>query len=148
MKYYAYGSNMSEKRMIDRGVKPNGKQVAFLDNYKFIINKRSYKNPDMGFANVVLENNGIVEGILYDINDDDILKLDRFEGAPKHYKRYEMNLRLLDNSIIKGLVYVANPKWVSLGELKATEEYKNHILEGKKFVSEQYYNMVLEKIKI
>lgn len=143
MKYFAYGSNMNEQRMLDRGVNFTSKELGILNGYKMIINKRSYKNPEMGFANIIPSLDEQVEGVLYEVSIDDIFKLDKFEGYPKHYNRRKMIVNSEES-----IVYVANPKWVSIGELKATEEYKNHILEGKKFVSEQYYNMVLEKIKI
>ena len=67
--YFAYGSNMSEKRMINRGLTPLSKQLGTLENYKFIINKKSYKNPNLGFANVMPSENDYVEGILYKIKD-------------------------------------------------------------------------------
>ena len=147
--YYAYGSNMSQKRMEKRGLKPTEKQVAYLDNYKFIINKRSYKNPKIGYANVIEKEGSVVEGILYEIKDNEIQMLDRFEGAHnKHYKREILNLRLLDGTYVKGVVYVANFGWTSPRQLKTTTEYKNYILEGREWISENYYNFLNESIQI
>jgi len=144
MKYFSYGSNMNPQRMLDRGVNFTDKKLGILNGYRMIINKRSYKNPEMGFANIIKDENSIVEGILYEVSSiDEIFKLDKWEGYPNHYNRVHMDVSGEDS-----IAYVANQKWVSETELKCTEEYKNHILEGKKFVSEQYYNMVLEKIKI
>lgn len=148
MFYFAYGSNMSESRMIARGIEPSGKQVAFLDNYKFIMNKRSYKNPKIGYANVLRESGSVVEGILYNVEDREIRLLDRFEGAPKHYSRETLNLRLSDGTIRQGVVYIANFGWTSPNTLKTTEEYKNYILEGKEWISENYYNFLNETIRI
>jgi len=129
--------------MLDRGVNFTSKELGILNGYKMLINKKSFKNPEMGFANISPSLDDHVEGVLYEVSVKDIFKLDKREGYPKHYNRRKL--------IVNGeeaIVYIANPKWVSETELKATEEYKNHILEGKKFVSEHYYNMVLEKIKI
>ena len=146
--YYAYGSNMSEKRMINRGLNPSNKQLAYLDNYEFIINKRSYKDPKVGYANVIEKKGSVVEGILYDVRDDEIKMLDRFESAPKHYSREILNLRLSNDEIVKGVVYVANFGWTSPRRLKTTTEYKNFILEGKDWISENYYNFLNESIII
>ncbi len=146
--YFAYGSNLSESRMIKRGLRPTGKQLAFLDNYKFIINKRSYKNPKVGYANVIPTQDSVVEGILYEVKDSEIVLLDRFEGAPKHYYREVLNLRLSDGSTIEGVVYIANFGWTSPNTLKTTTEYKNFILEGKDWISENYFNFLNESIKI
>ena len=146
--YFAYGSNMSEDRMINRGLQPKGKQVAFLDNYKFIINKRSYKNPQIGYANVKPSKGSIVEGILYEVKNNELNLLDRFEGSPKHYNRQILNLRLSNGTIVEGVVYIANFGWTSPKQLKTTTKYKNYILEGKGWISENYYNFLNESIKI
>ena len=147
MNYYSYGSNMSENRMIERGLQPTGKEIAFLDNYEFIINKRSYKNPKIGYANVIKKENSIVEGILYKVQEHEIKLLDRFEGSPRHYSREIMDLRLQDGTITQGVVYVANFNWISPNTLKTTPEYKNFILEGKNWISKNYYDFLNESIK-
>jgi gamma-glutamylcyclotransferase (GGCT)/AIG2-like uncharacterized protein YtfP len=146
--YFAYGSNMSQSRMIKRGLIPTNKQIAFLDNYEFLINKRSYKNPKIGYANVTEKKNSVVEGILYEVEDHEILLLDRFEGAPKHYSREILNLRLQDGSIVQGIVYIANFGWTSPRQLKTTSEYKKFILEGKEWISDNYYIFLNESIKV
>ncbi len=148
MKYFAYGSNMSEKRMIDRGLIPSGKQVAYLDNYEFLINKRSYKDPKVGYANVAEKKDSVVEGILYEVRDKEIEMLDRFEGYPSHYDRKILNLRLSNGVFVEGVVYIANFGWTSPKQLKTTIEYKNFILEGKEWISENYYNFLNESIII
>ncbi len=146
--YFSYGSNMSESRMIKRGLIPTTKEVAFLDNYEFIINKRSYKNPKIGYANIIPKNGSVVEGILYEVKDDEIQKLDKFEGVPLHYYREMLNLRLQDGSIAQGVVYIANFGWTSPNTLKTTTTYKNFILEGKGWISENYFNFLNESIKV
>lgn len=139
MKYYSYGSNMSEKRMISRGVNFYKKETGILKGYRFVINKMSQKDNKIGFANIIKDENSEVEGIVYDINDNDILKIDRFEGFPTHYSR---EIHKINNEDC--VVYIANTNWTSLNELNTTQEYKNHILEGKEYLSEKYYNKLLE----
>lgn len=146
--YFSYGSNMSRNRMVKRGLKPFNRQLAFLDDFKFVINKRSYKNPNIGYANVVEKEGSVVEGILYDIKDNDIKLLDRFEGAPSHYYRKILKLRLKNGKFVEGVVYIAQNNWTSDQELKTTQEYKNYILEGKNWISENYYDFLNESIKI
>jgi gamma-glutamylcyclotransferase len=141
MYYFAYGSNMDEKRMIERGVKFLSKEKGTLNGYRFVINKKSQKNPNIGFANIIKDNNSEIEGIIYEVDYEDIIKLDRFEGFPNHYSR---DYHLINDK--QCIVYIANNKWLSLNELETTEEYKNHILEGKMFLSSEYYNKLL-KIK-
>jgi gamma-glutamylcyclotransferase (GGCT)/AIG2-like uncharacterized protein YtfP len=140
--YFAYGSNMNDKRMTERGVNFLSKEKGILKGYRFIINKKSQKNSNIGFANIIRDDNSEVEGIIYEVSEDDILKLDKFEGYPKHYNR---DTYIINNK--KCVIYIANDNWTSVNELEATEEYKNHILEGKEYLSEQYYDKLL-KIKI
>jgi len=146
--YYAYGSNMSEQRMIDRGLTPLNKQIGYLEEFKFLINKKSFKNPSMGFANVIPDENSTVEGVLYEVYESDIKKLDKFEGFPNHYGKEQLNIRLSNGSYVKGVVYIANHNWTSPTELKTTNEYKNYILEGRQYISENYYKFLNENIKI
>lgn len=139
MKYFAYGSNMDYSRMLERGVNFSSKEKGILKGYRFVINKISQKNPNIGFANIVKDDNSEVEGIIYEVTSDGILKLDRHEGAPKHYRREIMSI---DNEEV--IVYIANDLWITNNELLTTDEYKNHILEGKDFLSEDYYKKLLE----
>lgn len=139
MNYFAYGSNLNEKRMIDRGVNFKSKEKGILKGYKLVINKKSKKNPNIGFANIIKDKNSEVEGIIYEVNHSEILKLDNFEGFPNHYHR-----EIIDINNKQCVVYIANNTWISNIELKTTEEYKNHILEGKKFLSKEYYDKLLE----
>jgi len=139
MNYFAYGSNMDEKRMMERGVFFTSKEKGTLKGFRFIINKKSQKNPNIGFANIIRDDNSEVEGIIYEVSQEDIFKLDKFEGHPKHYKR---ETYIINNK--ECIVYISNNIWTSTNELESTEEYKNHILEGKDFLSEKYYNKLLE----
>lgn len=148
MYYFAYGSNMSLKRMIDRGLNPKNQEVAFLDNYKFLINKKSYKDPNIGYANVKPSNGDVVEGVLYEISNSDIKLLDKYEGFPKHYNKETLYLRRYNGYFVESVVYIANDNWTSPEQLKTTNEYKNYILEGKKWISEKYYKFLNESIKI
>jgi gamma-glutamylcyclotransferase (GGCT)/AIG2-like uncharacterized protein YtfP len=140
MNYYAYGSNMNEKRMIKRGVNFLSKEKGILKGYRFVINKKSQKNPNIGFANIIKDNTSEIEGIIYEVKEEDLLKLDKFEGvSTKHYRR--------ENHIINNkecIVYIANNEWTTINELETTEEYKNHILEGKEYLSEKYFKKLLE----
>lgn len=138
MKYFAYGSNMSADRLLERGVNFLSKEKGTLKGYRFLINKKSQKNPNIGFANIIKDENSEVEGILYEVKTEDILKLDKYEGYPKHYRREN---HIINNQ--EAIVYIANDSWTSENELGTTDEYKNHILEGKEYLSEKYYNKLL-----
>ena len=80
MMYFAYGSNISEHRMIsERKINFSSRKFAILENYKVVFNKVSKKNNNLGFANIVESNGSNVEGALYDVSVNDLNIIDRFE---------------------------------------------------------------------
>lgn len=142
MYYFAYGSNMNPERMKERKVNFLERKKAILRGWKLVFNKVSSKNPEEGYANIVKDENSIVEGILYLIEDDSIKKLDGYEGYPEHYDRKELEVELEDGSKVKAWVYIAQQDKVREG-LKPSREYLEHLLKGCDLLSEEY----CEKLK-
>ena len=125
---------MSAQRMHKRlGWSPSRSGVI-LPDYEMVFNKHSN---DGGKANIMYSPGDIVEGILYSMNEEDLLILDKFEGvAAKQYKRYEIEVWDNNKNSIPAVAYKA----LNTGKLFApTEEYLNYILEGKEFLSPEYY---------
>jgi len=85
----------------------------------------------------VRDENGIVEGVLYDIADSDLKILDRYEGYPSHYERIKVVVRMDDGKMVEAVTYVAKPDKVREG-LKPSKEYLNHLLKGCDLLSEEY----------
>ena len=132
--YFAFGSNMSAQRMHERlGWSPSRSGAILLD-YEMIFNKHSN---DGGKANIMSSPGNIVEGILYSVNEEDLLILDNYEGvAAKQYKRHEIEVRSNNKNSITAVTYKA----LNTGKISApTEEYLSYILEGKEFLSPGYY---------
>jgi len=136
---------MSARRLIKRNIKVLGSRSATLRGYRMILNKKSYKNPNIGYSNIVEDKDSVVEGVLYDIDYNDMKKLDTHEGYPKHYRREFLKFESIDEPV---LVYIANPEWTSEKELKTTKEYKNFLLEGKEFFSKEYFDYICDSIKV
>ena len=125
---------MSAQRMHERlGWSPS-RSGAILTDYEMNFNKHSN---DGGKANIMDSPGYLVEGILYSVNEEDLLILDRYEGvASKQYKRYEIEVRDSSDSSIAAIAYKA----LKTGEVSPpTKEYLNYILEGKEFLSIRYY---------
>jgi gamma-glutamylcyclotransferase (GGCT)/AIG2-like uncharacterized protein YtfP len=139
---------MSRKRMIERDVHFTKIISGTLVDHLFTINKKSKANPNIGFANIEPSNFNDVHGMLYEVDESELAKLDKFEGAPNHYKReIKQVYNSFTNEKIDAIVYIAQPGWVAGKELVASEEYKNHILEGQDWVPSFYYNFLLNTIK-
>ncbi|MFQ5957675.1 MAG: gamma-glutamylcyclotransferase family protein [Candidatus Brocadiales bacterium] len=139
MKYFAYGSNMDAKRMEERNINFTQRMRAFLKGFELRFNKMSSNDPENeGYANVVPDEKGIVEGVLYDILDSDLPKLDIREGYPEHYDRVNLKIESHNYKEQEAVIYIAQPDKVKEG-LRPTKDYLNHLLAAKDILSESYY---------
>ena len=138
MRYFAYGSNMKKEQMLDRRMNFSNRISASLLGYKLVFNKVSGDNSRVGYANVVECEDSIVEGILYEIKNNDLCFLDRFEGYPNHYIRRKINVQLSDETITDAIVYIAHENKTS-NLVKPTKEYLDRLLCGQKYFSVEYF---------
>ena len=130
---------MDPEQMKERGVVFNRRLKGILKNYKLEFNKVSNIIPGAVFANIELEEDEIVEGILYDISEADILKLDQFEKFPDHYEKIWVDIYLNNSTLEKAIAYIAHLDMVKNG-LKPSREYIDHLLKGCDCLSEDYCN--------
>ena len=125
---------MSAQRMHERlGWSPS-RLGAILNDYEMVFNKHSN---DGGKANIMYSQGDLVEGILYHVNEEDLLILDKYEGvAAKQYKRFDIEVQNQNKNSIAAVAYKA----LNTGKVSApTEEYLSYILEGKEFLSPGYF---------
>ena len=125
---------MSAQRMHERlGWSPS-RSGAILIDFEMVFNKHSN---DGGKANIMYSPGDLVEGILYSVNEKDLVVLDKYEGvAADQYKRYEIKVQNKNKKSILAVAYKA----LNTGKVSApTEVYLNYILEGKEFLSPEYY---------
>lgn len=140
MKYFAYGSNCNPSVMQRKGVEYASRRRATLEEYRVLFNKKSMREhvpPDVGFANINEHAEGRVEGILYDIRDEHLDRLDRSERYPDHYDRIEVTVQT-DAGPQRCFTYQAHPDKIAAG-LKPSRNYLNHILAARDFLSWQYF---------
>jgi len=142
MNYFAYGSNMDVRRMKERKITFSDaeRRAAHLSGYHLEFNKVANDNPLEGYANIVPDNDGLVEGVLYDIDAASLPILDDKEKYPKHYLKIPIKVLLpSDGQEVCAITYIANPDKIRSG-LKPTKEYLGHLLEGKDILSEGCFN--------
>ena len=139
--YFAYGSNMNPERMLEREAVFTLRQWHTLPGYSLRFNKASSKNPATGCANIVPDERGVVEGIIYKITVRGLYNLDVFEGYPEHYGRIKL---ILDIGASKETVkaYSAMPDKVLEG-LRPTKSYLGHLLKAGDDLSPEYYDFLL-----
>jgi gamma-glutamylcyclotransferase (GGCT)/AIG2-like uncharacterized protein YtfP len=140
MKYFAYGSNMDASRMKERKINYSSRQFAILKDFKLVFDKKA-RDGDYSYANIVQQPGEKVEGILYELAETEISKLDYFEGYPFHYKRIEINV-LRNDKHIRAVSYIAQPDKTAEG-LLPKKEYLNHLLAGKDLLSKEYISFLM-----
>ena len=136
MKYFAFGSNMGSEQMKERGVRVSKREAAVLDGWRMEFSKQAARDPREGFANIVPDPANRVEGVLYEMEAEDLPKLDVYEGYPDQYTRREIVVTCSGQQEA-AVVYIAQPEKVK-GGLQPSTEYLDRIQKGSDLLSEAY----------
>lgn len=137
--YFAYGSNMNPARMQSRGLTVTETLPGRLPGYGLCFNKRAMdRAPGRAYANIRHQPGGVVEGVLYRLlGDNEIAKLDPFEGTPFYYSRERLPI-VTAQGVQAAWVYIANPAFRQEGLLPGAD-YLAHLLAGREWLSEAYW---------
>ena len=141
--YFAYGSNLNWPQMQRRCPSSRFICIARLPNYQFGIARHS-RLRQCGTANVFPAPDKEVWGAVYEVCDEDLNTLDRFEDG---YHRRILPVYTVDNEqeLLNVLVYVAE---LELDVPLPNAEYKRLILEGAKHWNlPSPYLSILEEIQ-
>ena len=138
--YFAYGSNMDEGRMKERGVRIINKYPGKLIGWKLVFHE--FLRDSGVYADIVEATNCFVEGIVYEV-DESVDLLDEFENVPVDYLRKEMIIESMGKQLLC-IVFVGNKANIS-GESRPKQKYLNHLLKAG-LVSKTYYQK-LEQTK-
>jgi cation transport regulator ChaC len=133
VKYFAYGSNLDQVQMAQRC--PGARLIgsAQLANHRICFPRRS---PVRGCAVASFEahKGGVVWGVIYELDDDDLRRLDEREGfdsvnptAVNRYCRVDVTVQRAGGERVAAVAYVAVPE-ENPGRPSAT--YLKHIIEG------------------
>ncbi len=140
--YFAYGSNMNPARVSQRGLVVCDMLQGCLRDFALVFNKMSRDHAGVGHANIRYQPGERTEGVLYELADpSEILKMDPFERAPWNYGREVVKIAHPDGDIW-AWTYFANPAVLREGLLPPVE-YLDHLLEGRAFLSDAYYRVLL-----
>lgn len=127
MLYFAYGSNLDKEQMKKRCPDSSYLSIGSLENYQLVYDGFS-KTRNCAVANVVSKDKVSVWGAIFDISQNDLDKLDIFEGYPKAYDRAVLNIKTNDNSLHQAIVYFRTGREIGV----PSEEYRNIIIKGAK----------------
>lgn len=138
--YFAYGSNMNEGQMKERC--PDSKLIgkAVLKDYRLAFTIYSPKRKS-GCADIIKSAGNDVCGLIYTLTKEDLAKLDRFEGHPTHYKRFQVKL---ENGISAETYEVVNKEKL---HQKPSKEYLDLLINAsRKHNFPREYQEFLKKV--
>ena len=117
--YFAYGSNINQEQMAFRCSDASPAALAYVQNFKFIIN-------EIGVATIIPASGSVVRGVLWEISKSDEDQLDIYEGVSSNlYTKESCNVSV-GNENIDALVYIAtNSKFG-----KPRKNYLETIIDG------------------
>ncbi len=120
--YFAYGSNMDKKRLYDRIGSAFKWDVGMVSGRRLSFNKLGLDGT--GKANLVDHEGETAYGVIYQVSESDLIKLDRFEVG---YVRKTLEIQSYNNGYVQAISYLANilPDFIS-----PNKDYMNHIIQG------------------
>jgi gamma-glutamylcyclotransferase (GGCT)/AIG2-like uncharacterized protein YtfP len=123
--YFAYASNMDPKRF--RRLCPRGVFVgpARLPGHRLAFSRYSSQRRG-GSADVVLDAESEVWGVLYEVSNADLDALDRSESVPAAYRREEVVVEDGEGREREAVTYVAN----RTGDFLPHRDYLKLIVQG------------------
>ena len=126
MYYFAYGSNLNQKQMLERCPDSKPKFTATLPNYKlvFVGWSRQWRG---GMASIRPFRGEKVLGAIYEISDRDLRRLNNYEGYPGNYNRLNVTVFNEDGESIQAVTYI---KAGRSEETQPSPEYVSVIQQG------------------
>ena len=119
--YFAYGSNMSSRRLKERIPSACSVNTARLNNYRFICNKIGGNR--VCYANIEYDENSHLYGVIYKLKPDDFNTLDIYEG---NYQRKEVKVETTSQDI-NAITYISD---YTSNDLQVADWYQEHIIRG------------------
>ncbi len=141
--YFAFGSNMNPSRIKKRLGRIPESCGGMLKDYSLCFNKINDRKTGAGYANIVPVENVNVYGVLYQVSEDELSKIDCCEGINDgHYSRKDVAVILNSGKNVSAVTYVACSKRIA-ENLLPEQEYLNHLLAGREYLPDEYYNYLL-----
>ena len=126
MYYFAYGSNLNKKQMLERCPDSKLEFTAILPNYKlvFVGWSRQWRG---GVVSIRPFRGEKVLGAIYEVSDRDLRRLDSYEGCPGNYNRLNVTVFKEDGEPIQAMTYI---KAGQSEETRPSPEYVSVIQQG------------------
>ncbi len=137
--YFAYGSLMDVQFVGELGVRYENPCSGQLIGFDLYINVQDTTNSNFGYANIEPRENNTVEGVLFEIPEEDLILLDSYEGYPELYSRRQINVfSSKSKTHLKAWVYEGNLNFVVNRNLELSNTQKDRIRNGFVFLTVDY----------
>lgn len=128
MLYFAYGSNMSHRRLLKRVPAAVRLGPGILTHHRLVFHKISHRDGS-GKCDIEtsVDPDNCVHGVVFEIQESEKAILDRVEGLGYGYESKTVSVRVTDGRTVEALTYYAT----SIDkELKPYHWYKHHVITG------------------
>jgi gamma-glutamylcyclotransferase len=155
MYYFAYGSNMSKKRLHTRVDSDRYVCIATLSGHRLQFHKQSNDGSAKCDAFETDNDADVVIGVVFEFDECDSENLDSCEGhmknctkdRPSHYAKKIVGIIDEKGNSIEAVTYCAEKEFIC-GGLKPYCWYMEHVLRGaKEFGLPDWYVQKIEKIE-
>jgi hypothetical protein len=125
--YFAFGSNLSSARLLERIPRAAKHCVATLPRHRLCWHKKGQDLSGKCDIDFTGDPGDIVYGVVYLMTQDDKLELDVYEGAGIGYERRDIRVTALHGEVIDVFTYFA----LEIDRRRQPYHwYKEHVLRG------------------
>ena len=126
MYYFAYASNLNKKQMKERCPAAKPVSIVILHHYKLAFSNWSRKWRG-GVATIQPFRGERVLGAIYELSEEDLRRLDKYQGAPDLYTRVNVGVNDDFGGLIEAVTYVRTGR---ADEAQPSKEYVAVIKQG------------------
>lgn len=135
--YFAFASNLSERKMKERGAKFLSRESAMLRGFRFDFST-NWKDDGFGYANITPDKDSVVHGALYVCEKGSMVNMDHEHiHEDNRLQRIIVQVEKKSGELVEATAYQANIEHVQDG-LTPSEIYLNEILEGEDIIPKEY----------
>ena len=127
--WFAYDEMMNPEVIKEAGLEYEAAFSVSLSAYKLVFNKIPLDNggkENLGHANIepIPGNLGMMDGVLYEMLEENLPKLDALYHHPEEYQRRKMRFTKHDFAFVNGIVYIAQKDRTKSGLLPSKDMLK------------------------
>jgi hypothetical protein len=145
--FFAYAELMNEEYFREQGLDYVDKLSVTLSAHRVVFNKiPSDENaPEgLGLSNIepTSDNAGMAIGIMYEMDDSYLPRLDEIHQAPREYQRKVMRFNKHDFAMTNGFLYIAHPEKIK-HDLKPDKATMKILRQAKSSVPMLYFSRLM-----